>query len=282
MGDWGIIEAQLGMRLPRDYREMIEHYGTRTFADFLNPINPFLKPESFLARLDDMILQHERGMHAEFPEYFPLPIYPEPGGLFPWATTDDGDTLYWLTDVLPQDWPLVVWKSRGPKHVVYPFGATEFLQRWLSGALECPVFPRRHEYFDPGFTQPRSLELATVYFWHVATPFDERFSVLMGYLGAKKIKHRHVIQCDFLVDPSESRMTYTDIGHYGSWLSMAFPGGDEDHFRRLIGLVPVPVGLAHPFRVEEHGTDLARCPAGLGPEGHQVIERRSPGWSPSR
>jgi hypothetical protein len=207
-----------------------------------DPINPFLEPGSFLARLEHLILQHEREMRAEFPEYYPFRVYPEPGGLFPWATTVNGDTLYWLTDGLAEAWPVVVWESRGPEHVVYPFEATEFLQRWLSGALECPVFPRRHEHFDPDFTQPRRLELATVYFGHVAAPFDERLSVLVSYLGAKKIKHRHVIQCKFVVDPSESRMTYSDIGHHGSSLSMAFPKGKERHFRRLIGLIPARLG----------------------------------------
>ena len=186
-------------------------------------------------------------MHYEFPDEFPFPVFPAAGGLFPWATTDNGDTLYWLTVGDPDTWQVVVWESRGPEHVVYPFGAAEFLQRWLSGTLECSVFPKRHKYFDPGFTPNRVLDVATVYFGYVEAPFDERLVTLMDYLGSKKFKHRHVIQCGFLVDPSESRMTYTDTGHYGSWLSISYPQIDEPHFKKKIGQIPVQLGWSIRF-----------------------------------
>jgi hypothetical protein len=246
-GDWAVIEKQLGMRLPDDYRLIVESYGKGSFADFLNPIIPFPDPANFLCRLKDSILRHERDLHAEYPDDFPFPVYPDAGGLFPWATTDNGDTLYWLTAGEPDCWQVVVWESRGPEHVIYPFGAAEFLQRWLSGTLECPVFPKRNQYFDPSFTPTRRLEVATVYFGYVESPFDDRLAALMAYLGAKKIKHRHVIQCGFLVEPSDSRMTHTDTGHYGSWLAMSYPPSDELYFRTKIGQVPIQLGWSIRF-----------------------------------
>jgi SMI1-KNR4 cell-wall len=246
-GDREVIEKQVGMKLPDDYWGIIERYGRGSFADFLNLIHPFSDPDNFLYRLEYSILEHEREMRSEFPDQFPFLVYPEPGGLFPWAGTDNGDTLYWLTVGAPDSWQVVVRESRGPKHVVYPFGAAEFLQRWLSGTLECLVFPRRHEYFDPSFTAHRVLEVATVYFGYVEIPFDQRLVMLMEYFGSKKIKHRHVIQCGFLADPSESRMTYTDIGHHGSWLEMAWPQGEEHHFRTMIGQIPVQLGWSIRF-----------------------------------
>lgn len=46
-----------------------------------------------------------RQARQEWPWSLPWPIYPEPGGLFPWAVTDNGGTLYWLTEGEPDGWP---------------------------------------------------------------------------------------------------------------------------------------------------------------------------------
>jgi hypothetical protein len=262
-----MIEKQIGMKLSNDYREILERYGRGTFADFLSPIHPFSDPDNFLFRLENSILQHEREIRFEFSDQFPFLVYPDPGGLFPWASTDNGDTFNWLTVGEPDRWQTVVWESRGPQHAVYPFGAAEFLQRWLSGTLECLVFPKRHKYFDPSFTPYRVLEIASVYFGYIEIPFDQRLVMLMDYFGWKKIKHRHPIQCKFLVDPPESRMTYTDNGHYGSSLEMAFPKADESHLKSMIGQVPVQMGW--PIRF------VLRNGQQIWPEVPQTSEPRS-------
>lgn len=255
-GDWEVIEKQVGMKLPDDYRRIIEKYGRGSFGDFLNLIHPFLDPHNFLLRLETRFLQHERKLHVEFPDEFPFPVYPDPRGLFPWAGTDNGDTLYWLTDGEPERWQVVVWESRGPEHVVYPFGAAEFLQRWLSGTLECSVFPERDEYFDPSFTPHRVLDNATVYFGCIDRQFEQRIVTLMDYFGSKKIKHHHVSQCQFLVDPSESRMVYSDNGHHGSSLEMWYPQGAERHFRTMIGQVPAQLGWPIRFVLRTDGQQI--------------------------
>jgi hypothetical protein len=32
-----------------------------------------------------------------YPDQFPRPLYPDPGGLLLWASTGNGDELFWLT-----------------------------------------------------------------------------------------------------------------------------------------------------------------------------------------
>lgn len=49
-----------------------------------------------------------RELRDEFPEYHPLPIWPEPGGFLPFASSIDGDSIGWLTDGEPDRWPLIV------------------------------------------------------------------------------------------------------------------------------------------------------------------------------
>src|SRR5258708_11837030 len=48
------------------------------------------------------------------PEDFTYPLFPEPGGQLPWASTGDGDQLCWLTGGEPDNWPAVEWNIRDP------------------------------------------------------------------------------------------------------------------------------------------------------------------------
>lgn len=52
-------------------------------------------------------LDQERGSRNSKPEKCPYPFYPEPGGLLPWAGTDNGDRVCWLTEGQPDGWTVV-------------------------------------------------------------------------------------------------------------------------------------------------------------------------------
>jgi hypothetical protein len=54
-------------------------------------------------------LEAERMIRAERPSDMPFSLHPERGGLFPWAMTDNGDRLYWLTEGDPNHWPTVIY-----------------------------------------------------------------------------------------------------------------------------------------------------------------------------
>lgn len=174
----------------------------------------------------------------------PYPIHPEPGGILPWATTDNGDTLYWLTDGDPDSWPILIRESRGPGRVVYPFGVAEFLHRWLSGKLTCPIFPGWDVRSNPGFSPERELSPVTVHFSHVAGTFDERLELLMDHFGSSCVRRRSSSsQSIFQVDPSEIKVTYTDIGGgYGAWLALAFPPEDERYYKEIVQRIPTRLG----------------------------------------
>lgn len=65
-------------------------------------------PRSNPRRLRTGALGWYRELRDEFPEYHPLPIWPEPGGFLPFASSIDGDSIGWLTDGEPDRWPLIV------------------------------------------------------------------------------------------------------------------------------------------------------------------------------
>jgi hypothetical protein len=72
-------------------------------------------------------------------EAAPYSYYPEPGGLFPWGATQNGDTLLWLTEADPEKWTIVVTDGGSWWH--FDGGLTEFLVGILGGRVNCPILP---------------------------------------------------------------------------------------------------------------------------------------------
>jgi hypothetical protein len=73
----------------------------------------------------------------------PYPAYPETGGVLPWAQTDNGDVVYWLTEGSSDSWPIVLIEARHGSHEEYTLSTTEFLARLLAGTLNSKILPAR-------------------------------------------------------------------------------------------------------------------------------------------
>jgi hypothetical protein len=96
--DWDQVHAQLGFRLPADYRAFIDSYGPGTFGD-IRIMAPGQPDEWDLLAL--LNRRHEQGTI--------LPLFPEPGGAISWGETADGHTLSWVpAGADPDGWLVVV------------------------------------------------------------------------------------------------------------------------------------------------------------------------------
>jgi hypothetical protein len=122
-GQWRAVEGQLGIAMPDDYKALLGLYAEGPpFAEWYGFYN-FLTEEGRAAAQKD--LTHLRWVreqvHGEMfhvaellgrPENsvyppVPFPVYPEPGGLYPWGWAQDGWTFYWLCHAAPQAWDVV-------------------------------------------------------------------------------------------------------------------------------------------------------------------------------
>jgi hypothetical protein len=140
------VEATLGLKLPEDYKRLIRAYGSGQWQNFWFVLNPFAANEYANLILQSQVrrprswstLDAERTAR-EFEAYpFPHPIYPEPGGVLPWALTDNGGRFFWLTAGSPKRWPTVYYPGRSPEYTVYEMSCTELLYGAVSGAI--PIF----------------------------------------------------------------------------------------------------------------------------------------------
>jgi SUKH superfamily protein len=102
-GDWALAEAELSVRFPTDFRELIRAYGTGEFRlRGLVVSNPLTEAGRKEIREKLWILGELRDALE-----IPLKIYPERPGLVPWGGDSNGNFFCWWTDGEPDDWPVV-------------------------------------------------------------------------------------------------------------------------------------------------------------------------------
>jgi hypothetical protein len=138
--DWDEVEHDLGLRLPTDYKGLVDRYGDYEFGVFLRLLDP-----RTLAPTAREILDDEIPLRTEWPHQYPYLFHPEPGGLLGWATSRNGDWLCWLTDGDSGAWPVILWQRRPMWHHRHEVRATGFLHGWLTGRITTLVLPPAQE-----------------------------------------------------------------------------------------------------------------------------------------
>ncbi|MET9632089.1 SMI1/KNR4 family protein [Lentzea sp. NPDC006480] len=132
---WEWLYGELGTRLPADYVALMETYGGGAWSGWLRLWAP-LDPDEFgLAERSALVLDSERAAKERFPEYHPLPLWPEPGGYLPFGDSIDGDGIGWLTVGSPDEWPLILTPRNHEQGPPLSGSLAETVLEWLSGRL---------------------------------------------------------------------------------------------------------------------------------------------------
>jgi hypothetical protein len=130
-GPWGRIEAELGTRLPQDYKDIVRIYGLGDNLDFMGAYAPqFWNPRSRLVYEVTKVCEVLRR-----DPYFGHPIWPEPDGVLPFAGTAFGNYLLWSTRGNPDDWQIVIRDRIAGHFLIYNCGLTEFLAALVMGEI---------------------------------------------------------------------------------------------------------------------------------------------------
>lgn len=135
---WEEIEAAIGLNLPSDYKAYVARYGLGSINGMVIPLNPHTPNRHVdLERKSAVILDALRTTRSEFPAEMPYPLFPEDGGLFPWALTDNGDYCFWLTTPAgdPNAWRVVLDEVRGNGFLEVDESMTSLLAKALGGEL---------------------------------------------------------------------------------------------------------------------------------------------------
>ncbi|NLU70987.1 SMI1/KNR4 family protein [Streptomyces sp. HNM0574] len=131
---WQALFDELGTALPGEYTALMEEYGAGCWAGWLRFLTPLRTGERRMASHLTEITEAYRSLRDDFPEWYPLAVWPEPGGFLPFANSVDGDELGWLTtEKNPDDWPLVFWPRHADQGPPLDRGLTDMLLGWLRG-----------------------------------------------------------------------------------------------------------------------------------------------------
>ncbi|QKW20425.1 SMI1/KNR4 family protein [Kitasatospora sp. NA04385] len=147
---WTSLAAALGTELPTDYREFMELYGSGHLGGWLRLHTP-------LRNGTHDFIEHQRDTSENYaffreddPEEYPLPVWPEPGGFLPFATSRDGDELGWLAQGPdPDRWPLAIWPRHADQGPPLEGGLVDVLLAWLRREIDVPGLPAYDEEDDP-------------------------------------------------------------------------------------------------------------------------------------
>jgi hypothetical protein len=135
---WRSVEHSIGLSLPADYRDFAERFGTGCWSSFLWIFNPLSANKNLnLIEQSRVRLSALRQVIAGG-STCPFDLYPEPGGLFPWGCTDNGDVLHWLTR---GSWPTVIQDPHATHFMTYDGPCVQFVHAVVTGKLRIPFFP---------------------------------------------------------------------------------------------------------------------------------------------
>ena len=153
--DWRAIEASLGTRLPEDYKRLVDTFPDGIFqglARVNRPGDHHQSDKEFLGfyayQLEDMRALRSDG-HS-----FPYPMFPEPGGLLPWATGPRREPFFWVTQAEdPNAWPVVTADYGFTEWREFSGPACQFLIEVVEGRFDGSIFgvdlAARGPWFQP-------------------------------------------------------------------------------------------------------------------------------------
>jgi hypothetical protein len=148
-GTWEELFDELGTRLPAEYVALMDRYGAGCWSQWLRFVTPLRINGRGFAHHAAQVLDGYRSLRADFPEYHPLPVWPEPGGFLPFANSIDGDQLGWLTEGDPDKWLLIVSPRHADQGLSLPSNLTDTLLEWLRGRFATEGLPGLDKLDDP-------------------------------------------------------------------------------------------------------------------------------------
>lgn len=147
---WTDLFEELGTRLPHDYVALMDLYGAGIWRDWLRFHTPLREGKVCFTEHIDYFTEAYSSLKESFPEDFPLTVWPEPGGVLPFANSIDGDHLGWLTQGDdPDSWPLIMVPRDGEQGPPLDRGLVDVLLDWQRGDSTLEDFPELDEDDDP-------------------------------------------------------------------------------------------------------------------------------------
>ncbi|WP_406484148.1 histone-like nucleoid-structuring protein Lsr2 [Streptomyces sp. NBC_01568] len=156
--DWDRVEAELGMRLPEDYKQLASVYGPGSYGgDYITIYHPH--GVTLYVNLTGPMPSRIREYLQRDYEPGTYPVAYDPAHLFAIGGTEGGQRLFWITEPenAPDAWRIAVNEDKKPNWFAYDGNLTAFLVDALSSHMDIPQFPNLRELpadFTPAVKPP--------------------------------------------------------------------------------------------------------------------------------
>jgi len=138
--DWTLVEEELGVEYPSDFKAFVNSYGSGSIGRFYWVWNPYSKDE-YLDQVR-MVCKYESELKSEFPEYHPYAIFPDAPGFLPWGSDENGNYYGWLTIGEPDKWPILTNEVRGSGYELH----NRSFSKYLTGVFNSEIKPLAGDY----------------------------------------------------------------------------------------------------------------------------------------
>lgn len=140
--DWEALHRSLGLAVPDDFKELTRRFPRGLFQGSISLLVPEDRGDGIeLIGGLELVLEDMRRWRLDEPERFPYPLYPEEGGLVPWASGARGETFFWLPDDAdPDRWEVVACEFFEMLWERFPVSATQFIHDFVTGSLNSTIF----------------------------------------------------------------------------------------------------------------------------------------------
>lgn len=151
--DWSSVPGELRALLPDDYREMIDTFGGGSFDRHVWIHSPRRQGEPY--DLASWAVDREMALELlwDAGEEVPPQINRESDRLIAWASTGDGEYIYWLfprNGSLPADRRIAVQDYDGDWEF-FDLSCAEFLLQWVNGELGTNLISSTFAEFENSF-----------------------------------------------------------------------------------------------------------------------------------
>ncbi|MGW4517956.1 hypothetical protein ACWEO4_39785 [Streptomyces sp. NPDC004393] len=148
--DWAVVESRLGTALPSDYKQLAELFGYGAFDSYLDLSVPNGRHHKRDIGTGPDIVRHTEWLaqwaKKHLNRWKSYDVYPAPGGLLEWASTEPGHRFFWHTgDTDPDQWSIVATDDAYDDWERFDSSTAEFIYRMLTD----PQHPfSTAKYFD--------------------------------------------------------------------------------------------------------------------------------------
>jgi hypothetical protein len=146
---WEDLERGLGVRLPADYKQVVDRYGPVQLNSHLFLCHPSTSRWNLAAWMRETTEQFAASDlgDAECPGFPDGPVFGSPAGLIPLVDSDRGEYVFGVAGEPQEEWRILACDGDEQDFYEYRMGFSEWLYRYLVGE---DMFGPGSSVFYPG------------------------------------------------------------------------------------------------------------------------------------